>query len=217
MAELLCFRRMVGWMPRGGERGGGGGGRVSWGSMAGAVGPHKSGLQSPRTYGMAGVSREAFPENFCCVQYCTCVHVTYALYPHYAPFPNGRVSNFRLTLWRRRRSPWCSTCSWGSCQGAGRSPAPRSSGWPPPWRCQGSTILSLPAITQMAHGKAVIVNDNVPSRTSSLVSTVLSSSGSGLSTASTTQLAMMVRSTVYSKGGHSIKNFVALIDENIST
>ena len=40
-------------------------------------------------------------------------------------------------------------------------------------------------------------------------SSVLSPLGSGLSMASTTQLAMMVSRTVYSKGGHSMRNFVS--------
>ena len=47
------------------------------------------------------------------------------------------------------------------------------------------------------------------SLTSCLASSVLSPLGSGRSMANTTQLAMMVRRTVYSKGGHSIRNFVS--------
>lgn len=45
--------------------------------------------------------------------------------------------------------------------------------------------------------------------TNCLANSVLSPFGSGFSMANTTQLAMMVKSTVYSKGGHSIKNLVA--------
>ena len=44
--------------------------------------------------------------------------------------------------------------------------------------------------------------------TSFLANSVLSPLGKGRSTASTTQLAIIVRRTVYSKGGHSIKNLV---------
>jgi hypothetical protein len=47
--------------------------------------------------------------------------------------------------------------------------------------------------------------------TSCLANSVLSPCGRGLSTARTTQLAMMVSRTVYSNGGHSIKNLVALL------